>query len=104
MERYFYRRGQRVQVSELEGVLAVQVDPAASANVTAGAFGDPVEVPSAAAVPADAPSEELQALSAAGWVFVRPTRSMAELAHPQRICRRMCRRSGRYTSSRMVTC
>jgi subtilisin family serine protease len=80
MERYFYRRGQRVQVSELEGVLAVQVDPTANANVTAGAFGDPVEVPSDAAVPADAPSEELQALSAAGWVFVRPTRSMAELA------------------------
>ena len=33
MEKYFYRRGKKVPVSEVEGVLAVQVDTAARSTL-----------------------------------------------------------------------
>ncbi len=56
MERYFYRRGQRVVVSEVEGVLAVQVDAAAHANVSAEAFGQPIDAARGVTFTTDAPS------------------------------------------------
>ena len=80
MERYFYRRGRKVQVSEVEGVLAVQVDTAARGAVGAEAFGQPIEVARGAGFTSDASTEELEALSSAGWVFIQPTRAFAESA------------------------
>ncbi len=80
MERYFYRRGQKVPVSEIEGVLAVQLDAASRANVRAEAFGQPIEVARGVAFTAEAPTEELEALTSAGWVFVQPSREFAASA------------------------
>jgi hypothetical protein len=78
MERYFYRRGERVPVSEVEGVLAVQVDPASRGAVRADAFGQAVEVTREIGFATDVPTEELEALASAGWNFVQPSRAFAE--------------------------
>jgi len=78
MERHFYRRGRKVVVSEIEGVVAVQVDPDARAAVRAEAFGQPIEATRGAGFASDAPGEELEALRSAGWVFVQPSRAFAE--------------------------
>ena len=80
MERYFYRRGQRVPVSEVEGVLAVQVEASSRADVQAEAFGQPIEVARGVVFTTDAPAEELEALASAGWVFVQPSRAFAKSA------------------------
>jgi subtilisin family serine protease len=80
MERYFYRRGQRVPVSEVEGVLAVQVEASSRADVRAEAFGQPIEIARGVAFATDASSEELEGLASAGWVFVQPSRAFAESA------------------------
>jgi hypothetical protein len=84
MERYFYRRGHKVLVSEVEGVLAVQVDKATRASVGAEAFGQPIEATRGAGFASDAPTEELEALTSAGWVFVQPSRAFAESARSAR--------------------
>lgn len=80
MERYFYRRGKRVPVSEVEGVLAVQVEASSRADVGAEAFGQPIEVARGVAFTTDVPTEELEALASAGWGFVQPSRAFAESA------------------------
>lgn len=77
MERYFYRRGKKVPVSEIEGILAVQVDADSRAVVGPEAFGQPSEVTRGQGFSADAPREELEALTSAGWVFVQPSPEFA---------------------------
>jgi subtilisin family serine protease len=80
MAKYFYRRGKKVPVSEVEGVLAVQVDTAARRTFDARAYGQPVGPTRDAGFATDAPTEELEALAAAGWVFVQPSPTFAESA------------------------
>jgi subtilisin family serine protease len=77
MERYFYRRGERVTVTEIEGVLAVQVDEASRGDVSAEAFGLPIESVSGMTFSGDAPREEIEALTAAGWLFIQPPNELA---------------------------
>lgn len=76
MEKYFYRRGQKVPVSEIEGVLAVQVDADTRASVSMESFGEEVESTRGAAFAADAPREEVDAFASAGWVFVKPSTTL----------------------------
>jgi subtilisin family serine protease len=100
MDRYFYRRGRRVPVDEIEGVVAVQVEPTAlegpavrggpGDEVTAlAAIGEVVDidelVPRSRSLDAqpEVPEEERAALREAGWRFVRPTRSRAALEGAQ---------------------
>jgi subtilisin family serine protease len=63
MDRYFYRRGKKVPVTELEDVVAVQADP--DTRTRGGATLEE-------AAPERAESAELDAFAAAGWRFVRP--------------------------------
>lgn len=80
MERYFYRRGQRVPVSEVENVLAVKVEASSRTEVGAEAFGQSIEIAQEAAFTTNAPTEELEALASAGWVLVQPSPAFAESA------------------------
>lgn len=80
MERYFYRRGQRVAVSEVENVLAVQVKASSRDDVRAEAFGQPIEVARGVTFTTDTPTEELEALASAGWIFVQPSPVFSESA------------------------
>jgi thermitase len=79
MEKYFYRRGKKVPVTEVEGVLAVQVDASSRSIIDIDALGQTVGADSRAGFSVDAPAEELDALALAGWVFVQPKRAFAEL-------------------------
>jgi subtilisin family serine protease len=88
MERYFYRRGQKVQITEVEGVLAIQVEAAARGTFRAEALGKPLRAAREVGFTADVPAEELEALQSAGWFFVKPSRELAESArsaqeHPE---------------------
>ena len=80
MERYFYRRGQQVPVTEVEGVVAVQVTADERAVVGAEAFGQALAASPEAGFATNAPAEELAALAAAGWVFVQPSPAFAATA------------------------
>lgn len=75
MERYFYRRGQRVPVNEVDGVLAVQVEEGAKRadGSEAGDLGRPAAGARADEQALVVPDEEAEALARAGWVFVRPS-------------------------------
>lgn len=72
MERYFYRRGERVAITEVDGVLAVQVDPTTTATVDRARLGAPATLAGAAGPALQLDDQESQALAAAGWIFVRP--------------------------------
>jgi hypothetical protein len=72
MERYFYRRGERISVTEVEGVLAVQVDASARATIDLNLFGESVTGERAAQPAIEIDEEEAKALSDSGWIFVRP--------------------------------
>ncbi|HZK05011.1 MAG TPA: S8 family serine peptidase [Actinomycetaceae bacterium] len=76
MERYFYRRGKRVPVTEVEGVVAVQVDP--NAPPAPSILGDSPEDARAEVSDLGLPEEEAQALAESGWRFVRPTRELED--------------------------
>ena len=67
-------------MSEVEDVLAVQVKASSRADVRAEAFGQPIVVARGVAFMTDAPTEEIEALASAGWVFVQPSRTFAESA------------------------
>ena len=77
MEKYYYQRGQKIPVYEVEGVMAVQVDSVTRDNAGAQAFGQLIEAERGTAFTADAPTEELEALKSANWVFVQPTRDFS---------------------------
>lgn len=70
MARYFYRRGNRIQVQELENVLAIRSDDVASR-------GDSAPLTEAAQVSAKA--DEIEAFETAGWQFVRNTDALRTL-------------------------
>lgn len=78
MERYFYRHGERVGVTELEGVLAVRladVPPSQWPRL----LGDPATAGGADGQPSlDIPEEEAAALSSVGWILVRPAGTITE--------------------------
>ncbi|MFC5379256.1 S8 family serine peptidase [Aquipuribacter nitratireducens] len=82
MERYFYRRGERVPVTEVDGVVAVQVadeqrqalldgDPAGDERVR-GLFGAPATGPRVTDAELDVDAEEARGLRESGWLLVRP--------------------------------
>lgn len=78
MDKYFYRRGQKVPVTEVEGVMAIQVESNSRGLLGADAFGQTLEVNRSAGFSSEAPSEELAALASAGWVFVQPSLAFTE--------------------------
>ncbi|MDP8929394.1 MAG: S8 family serine peptidase [Actinomycetota bacterium] len=72
MERYFYRLGARVPVTEVDGVVAVQVGEDAESVAESGRLGETAAGPQVAMPAFDIDAEEAAALRASGWVFVRP--------------------------------
>lgn len=78
MEKYFYRRGQKILVTEVEGVLAVQMEGGSRGLFSLDAFGEPLEVARGAQFAKDVTSEELTALNSAGWFFVQPSPAFTE--------------------------
>lgn len=79
MERHFYRRGRRITVTEMEGILAVQSDERARG---AGAVPENVGELATDAAGTDGgtlgiPDEEASGLARAGWLFVRPSEPVA---------------------------
>ncbi|MGE3467256.1 MAG: S8 family serine peptidase [Pyrinomonadaceae bacterium] len=78
MDRYFYRRGERVPVSEVEGVLAVQVEEPPTSKAITESLGRSIEVNRMAQPSVNTSAEELEGLASAGWVFVEPSQSFAE--------------------------
>jgi hypothetical protein len=83
MERFFYRRGERVSVTEVEGVLAVQVDESVRPVADHSLFGELAAGERAAQPAMEIHEEEAKALSDSGWIFVRPA-SAAESAQATR--------------------
>lgn len=77
MERYFYRRGERIPVTEVDGVVAVRVADDARGSVDVATFGEPVAGARAMRPALELNDQEAQALAAAGWVFVRPAREIS---------------------------
>ncbi len=84
MAKYFYRRGVKVPVAEVKGVVGVRVESAERAGVTRSAMGATVDPAAAAAFAQPVPAEELAALAAAGWSLVQPS---AELTSTTRASR-----------------
>ena len=80
MDRYFYRRGQKVPVTQVEGVLAVQMDETARGTTERFALGAAIDMAPEAGFAIAVPDEERTALASAGWVFVQPTRAFAASA------------------------
>ncbi len=78
MERYYYQRGKKISVTEVEGVMAVQIDSASRDSNRAQAFGQLIQAVPEAGFTVDAPTEELEALASARWVFLQPTRDFRE--------------------------
>lgn len=78
MERYYYQRGIKIPVTEVEGVMAVQIDSASRDSNRAQAFGQLIQAVPEAGFAVDAPTEELEALTSARWVFLQPTRDFRE--------------------------
>lgn len=77
MQRFFYRRGQKVPVTEVQGVRAVQLDAATRSGGSAEKIGKPVKICVENGFESDAPEEEVAGLSSAGWVFVQPSTASA---------------------------
>ncbi len=71
MERYFYRRGARVPVTQVEEVLAVQIDESIRPLVDGDIFGEPATGERVAQPLLEIEEEEAKALSDSGWIFVR---------------------------------
>ena len=84
MAKYFYRRGQKVPVAEVKGVVAVRVESAARAGVDRDAIGAEVDPARAAAFAQPVPAEELAALAAAGWSLVQPSADLTATARAAR--------------------
>ena len=77
MERYFYRRGERIPVTEIDGVVAVRVADDRRGVVNPAALGE-VAAGAAASRPAlQLDVQEARALEADGWLFVRPESTIA---------------------------
>ena len=76
MERYFYRRGERVPVTEIDGVVAVQIDEAARTSLDDSMLGEPAAGERAAEPAFEIAEEEAKALADSGWIFVRPRRAI----------------------------
>lgn len=79
MERYFYRRGERVPVTQVDGVVAVQVDEDQREALlqdtdasTERLFGEPATGPRVTEAAFDVDEDEARGLRESGWVFVRP--------------------------------
>jgi len=73
MSKYFYRRGEKVPVSEIVGVMAVQQETATLSGLDAQALGQRVDTSTSGVFTADVPEEELQALASAGWLLMQPS-------------------------------
>ncbi len=84
MAKYFYRRGQKVPVDEVQGVVGVRVESAARAGVARDAIGGAVDPARAALFAQPVPAEELAALSAAGWSLVQPSADLTTTARAAR--------------------
>ncbi len=84
MAKYFYRRGQKVPVADVAGVVGVRVESAARAGVSRDALGAAVDPARAAAFAIPVPEEELAALSAAGWSLVKPSADLTSTARAAR--------------------
>ena len=77
MERYFYRRGERIPVTEIDDVVAVRVADNLRGSVNPASLGE-IAVGAAAPRPAlQLDDQEAQALEADGWLFVRPASPIA---------------------------
>ena len=84
MAKYFYRRGQKVPVDEVQGVVGVRVESAARAGVAREAIGGAVDPARATVFVQPVPAEELAALSAAGWLLVQPSADLTAAARAAR--------------------
>ena len=84
MATYFYRRGQKVPVAEIKGVVGVLVESAARAGVGRDAIGAAVDPAGAAAFAQPVPAEELAAFAAAGWSLVQPSADLTATARAAR--------------------
>ncbi|MDM0108783.1 S8 family serine peptidase [Variovorax sp. J22R24] len=84
MANYFYRRGQRVPVDEVQGVVGVRVESATRAGVASAAIGSSVDPVQAAVFAQPVPAEEVAALSAAGWSLVHPSADLTATARAAR--------------------
>jgi len=82
MANYFYRRGNRVPVDEVQGVVGVRVESATRAGVARDAIGGSVDPARAAGFAQPVPAEELAALSAAGWSLVQPSADLTAVMKP----------------------
>ena len=74
MERHYYKRGERIAVEEIDGVAAIQVDPAAVKTASGGdapSYGRS-GVTALRNASEDVPDETIEAFGQAGWVFVQP--------------------------------
>jgi subtilisin family serine protease len=76
MANYFYRRGERVPLEELDGLLAVQAESRSQLDPT---LGETVSLAADRDSVADAiPAEEIAAFQQAGWQFLRPSAELAD--------------------------
>lgn len=86
MERSFYRAGERVPVTKVDGVLAVRAQEIRRAPGEAASFGEPATgpvpatvtpgAPGAAATSLQVPDDEAEALAQDGWLLVRPSEDL----------------------------
>ncbi len=84
MANYFYRRGEKIAVANVQGVVGVRVDSAARAGVGRSALGTSVDPAQMTAFTTPVPEEELAALSAAGWSLVQPSADLTSSARAAR--------------------
>jgi subtilisin family serine protease len=84
MAKYFYRRGQKVPVAQINGVIGVRVESATRAGVGRDAIGAAVDPGRTAAFAQAVPAEELAALAAAGWSLVQPSQDLTATARAAR--------------------
>jgi hypothetical protein len=74
MAKYFYRRGQKVPVAEVQGVVGVRIESATSAGVARGAIGDAVDQAGTTAFARFLPKNWQRWRRQAGrWCTPRPT-------------------------------
>ena len=80
MKRYYYKRDQKIEVDELEAVVAVKVvaSDSRSRNDAVRALGDSAESVVAKHV-GDNPDESIEAFTKANWVFIKANEKTAEL-------------------------
>jgi len=75
VERFFYRRGDRVTITEMENVVAVQRSSGDERDI--GALSEPVAGPGVTDPVLEIDAEEARGFAGAGWAFVRPEPEMA---------------------------